>query len=86
VNGFNVVCQQFIALYDSGCQICCNWCTLKPDFNGPSHLSTMPQINKIPHPWSSHFKLTLHGPIATSPALGLKWRTLNRCQYFSLDL
>jgi len=24
VSGFNVVYQQFIAMYISGCQICCN--------------------------------------------------------------
>jgi len=31
---FNVVYQQFIVMYDSGCQICCNWSRLKPDFKG----------------------------------------------------
>jgi len=50
VNGFNVVYQRFIALYDSGCQICCNWSRLKPCFKVPAHRSTMPQINMIPHP------------------------------------
>jgi len=30
VIGFNVVYQQFRAMYDSGCQICCNWSRLKP--------------------------------------------------------
>jgi len=34
----------------SGCQICCNWSRLKPGFSVPAHRSTMPQINKIPHP------------------------------------
>jgi len=49
----NIVYQQFIAMYHSGCQICCNWSTLQPDFmfaskpkyhaadkcdNQPSHL------------------------------------------------
>jgi len=28
VIGFNVVYQQFRAMYDSGCQICCNWSRL----------------------------------------------------------
>jgi len=27
-----VTYQQFKAMYDSGCQICCNWSTLKPGF------------------------------------------------------
>jgi len=26
--GFNVVYQQFRAMYDIGCQICCNWSRL----------------------------------------------------------
>jgi len=26
---FNIVYQQFIAMYDSGCQICCNWSRLE---------------------------------------------------------
>jgi len=32
VSGFNVVYQQFRAtcMYDSGCQICCNWSRLQP--------------------------------------------------------
>jgi len=50
VIGFNVVYQQFRAMYDSGCQICCNWSRLKPGFTVPAHRSTMPQINMIPHP------------------------------------
>jgi len=29
VNNFNVVYQQFIAMYDSGCRICCNWSILQ---------------------------------------------------------
>jgi len=29
VNGINVGYQQFIAMYDSGCQICCNGSRLK---------------------------------------------------------
>jgi len=33
-----VVCQQFIAVYDSGCQICCNWSRLKSGFNVPCHI------------------------------------------------
>jgi len=58
VNGFNVVYQQFIAtcMYHSGCQICCNWSRLKPDFIVPAQWSTMSQINMIPSP--GHFKLT----------------------------
>jgi len=45
---FNVVCQQFRAMYDSGYQICCNWSRLKPGFNVPAHRSTVSQINMIP--------------------------------------
>jgi len=62
VNG----CQQFIAMYDSGCQISSNRVYV------PAHRSTMRQINMIPHAVStpkyhaadkhdtppSHFKLT----------------------------
>jgi len=33
VNGFNVVYQQFISMYDSGCQICCIWSRLKSGLN-----------------------------------------------------
>jgi len=44
VNGFNVVYQQFIVMYDSGCPICCNWSKLKPGFNLPAHWSSIPQI------------------------------------------
>jgi len=47
---FNVVYQQFIAMYDSGCQICCNWSRLKLGFKVPAHRSIMSQINMIPHP------------------------------------
>jgi len=32
VNGFNVVYQQFITVYDRGCQVCCNWSRLKSGF------------------------------------------------------
>jgi len=39
------VYQQFIAMYDIGCQIYCNWCR-----SVPAHRSTMPQIYMIPHP------------------------------------
>jgi len=46
---FNVVYQQFRAMYDSSCQICCNWSRLKPGFNTTAHPSIM-QINMIPHP------------------------------------
>jgi len=58
VIGFNVVYQQFKAMYNSGCQICCNW-------SRPSHRSTMPQINMIPHP------VTLNWHWANQTALGL---------------
>jgi len=60
VIGFNVIYQQFRAMYNSGCQTCCYWSRLKPGFNVLTHRSTMPQINMIPHP--SHFKLTLGQP------------------------
>jgi len=42
--------QRSIAVYYSGCQICCNWSRFKPWFNVPAHRNTMPQINIIPHP------------------------------------
>jgi len=32
LNRFNIVYQQFRAMYNSGCQICCNWSRLKPGF------------------------------------------------------
>jgi len=48
---FNVVYQQFRAMYDSGCQICCNWFRLKPGFIVSAHWGTMPLINMIPHPF-----------------------------------
>jgi len=54
---FNVVYQQFTAMYDSGCQICCNWCRLKPGFNVSVHRSTMPQLNMIPHPVTLNWHL-----------------------------
>jgi len=50
VNGFNVVHQRFRAMYDHGCQICCNWSRFKSCFNLQAHRSTMPHINMIPHP------------------------------------
>jgi len=50
VNGFNVVYQQLIAMYDSGCQICYNRSKLKPSFKVQAHQSTVPQINMIPYP------------------------------------
>jgi len=34
-------------MYDSGCQICCNWSRLKTGFKVIAHWSTMPQINMI---------------------------------------
>jgi len=33
----NVVYQQFRAMYDSSCLICCNWFRLKRGFNVPAH-------------------------------------------------
>jgi len=50
VIGFDIIYQQFIVMYDSGCQICCNWSRLKQVFNVLTHWSTMPLINMIPHP------------------------------------
>jgi len=47
---FNVIYQQFITMYDSGCQIYCNWSRFKPDFMVPARRGTMPQIKMIPHP------------------------------------
>jgi len=32
VNGFNVIYKQFIAMYDGGCPICCNWARREPGF------------------------------------------------------
>jgi len=49
VNGFNVVYQQFIAVYNSGCQNCCKWSRLKLGFNVPVHRGTMLQMNIIPY-------------------------------------
>jgi len=39
VIGFNVVYQQFRAMCDSGCQICCNWSRFRPGFKMPAHRS-----------------------------------------------
>jgi len=54
----NVVYQQFRAMYDSGCQICCNWSRRTLDFELPAHRSAMPQINMIPHPVSLNWHWT----------------------------
>jgi len=35
VNRFNVV------MYDSCCQLCCNWSRRKPEIKDPAHRSTM---------------------------------------------
>jgi len=43
--GFNVVYQQFRAMYDSGCHICCNRSRLKPGFKVPAQRSTNNFIN-----------------------------------------
>jgi len=48
--GFKVVYQQFIGMYVSGCQVCCNWSRLKLVFKMSAHWSTMLQINMIHHP------------------------------------
>jgi len=42
VNGFNIIYHQFIALYDSGCQIYCNWSRIKPGFNVPTQHTEVP--------------------------------------------
>jgi len=39
--------SEFIAMYDSGCHICCNWSRLKPVLRYQHTRSTMPQINMI---------------------------------------
>jgi len=59
MNGFYVY-QRFIAMYDSGCQICCNWSRIQaglvastPKYHTADKHDTPP----------SHFKLTL-GQIA----------------------
>jgi len=62
-----ILSKMYIAMYDSGCQICCNCSRLKLGFYVPAHWSTMPKINMIPHPVT----LNYNGP--TSPVLGLKW-------------
>jgi len=54
VNRFNVVYQQFIVMYDSGCWICFNWSILKLGFKVKVQQSTMLQINMIPHPLTLH--------------------------------
>jgi len=58
--GFNVVYQQFTALYDSGCQTCCNWSRLKPGFKDAS-TPKYHAADKHDTP-PSHFKLTLVQP------------------------
>jgi len=58
MNGFNVVYQQFRAMYDSGCKICCNWsgayfkCASTPKYHATDKHYTQP----------SHFKLILGQP------------------------
>jgi len=46
----NVIYQQFRAMYDSSCQICCNWSRLNPSFNMSAHWSALLQIDTILHP------------------------------------
>jgi len=38
---FNIVYQHFRAMYDSGCQIFCNWSRLKSGFKVPAHQNTI---------------------------------------------
>jgi len=64
VSRFNVVYKQFIAMNDSGWQICCNWSRLKPGFTVPAHRNNMLQMNMIPHP------VTLNWPWTKQPILG----------------
>jgi len=52
VNGFNVVSQQFITMYDIGCQICCNWSRL--EVSAPKYHAG--DKHDIP---PDHFKLTV---------------------------
>jgi len=61
VNGFNVVNQPFIAMYNNGCHICYNWSRLKP---GSKRAST-PKYNAADKhaTTSSHFKLPLGQPV-----------------------
>jgi len=49
VIGFNVVYQQFVAMYNSGCKICCNWSRFKLGYKVLVHQSTMPLVNMISH-------------------------------------
>jgi len=37
---FNVICQRLTAIYNGGCQICCNRSRLKTGFHLPAHRST----------------------------------------------
>ena len=84
VIGFNIVYQQFRAMYDTGFQICCNWHRLNPGFNVPVHQNTMPQINMIPHP------VTLNWHWANQPCSRPLMVNANqgssRCQFLSLWL
>jgi len=73
VNVFNVVYQQFISMYESACQICCNRSRLESGFNLPAHRTTMPQINMIPYP------VTLNRHWVNQPCfISYKWWTLTR--------
>jgi len=60
VRKFNVIYQQFRAMYDSGCQICCNRSRLKPGYSRVNILKYH-AANKHDTP-PSHFKLTLGQP------------------------
>jgi len=61
INGFNMVYQQFIAMCDSGCQVCCNWSRFKPGFYVPAGTLRYHAADKhhTPH---SYFKLILGQP------------------------
>jgi len=48
-----------LAMFDSGCQICCKWSRLKPDFKVPAPKNHVADINDTP---PSHFKLTMGQP------------------------
>jgi len=77
VKGFNVVYQQFKAMYNWHCQICGNCSRLKPV------LRTMPQKN-IPYPVTldSHWA----NQRCSRPQMVNAYQGSNKCQFFSLWL
>jgi len=84
VIGFNVVYHRFRAMYDSGCQICCNWSRLKPGYKVPAHRSTMTQIIMIPHPVTLNWHW-VNQP-CSRPLMVNSNQGKSRCQFFSLWL